>query len=97
MQEHDELSLAQNDLINDVCKNPSLSEPLKIMYSNAQLGMQQQILNNLEQLSSNQAQSNANLIQNQKIGKQRAAIGLLGGIAALNKLDDISDSLGGDE
>ena len=96
-QRHDELSLAQNDLINDVCKNPSLSEPLKIMYSNAQLGMQQQILNNLEQLSSNQAQSNSILQQNQKSGNQKAAAGMLGGLVALNKLGDISDALGGDE
>ena len=96
-QEVDELVHAQNELINEVCKNPSLSEPLKIMYANAQLGMQQQILDNLEQLSSNQAQSNTILKQNQKSGNQKAAAGLLGGMVALNKLGDISDALGGDE
>lgn len=96
-QEVDELVHAQNELINEVCKNPSLSEPLKIMYANAQLGMQQQILNNLDQLSSNQAQSNSILKQNQKSGNQKAAAGMLGGIVALNQLGDISDSLGGDE
>ena len=90
IQEHDELSLAQNDLINDVCKNPSLSEPLKIMYSNAQLGMQQQILNNL-------ANGNSILQQSQKSRNLIGAAGVLGATRALSELGDINDALGGDE
>lgn len=107
-QEDDSLCHARKELIEGVVKNPSLTEPIKLMYAKAQLelqqqlansqhDMQQQILNNLEQLSSNQAQSNSILRQNQKRGNQKVALGMLGGIAALNKLDDISDSLGGDE
>jgi hypothetical protein len=108
LQENDLSSKAHNDLIDEVIKNPNLTEPLKLMYAKAQLElqqqvansqheMQQQILNNLEQLSSNQAQSNSILKQNQKSGNQKAAIGMLGGMAALNQLGDISDTLGGDE
>ena len=96
-EEVDELAQAQNELINDVCKNPALSEPLKIMYANAQLGMQQQILNNLEQLSSNQAQSNTILKQSQKSRNLIGAAGMLGATRALSELGDISDALGGDE
>jgi hypothetical protein len=90
IQEYDELSLAQNDLIIDVCKNPSLSEPLKIMYSNAQLEMQQQILNNL-------ANGNSILQQSQKSRNLIGSAGMLGATKALSALGDISDTLGGDE
>ena len=99
---------ARCELINQVMKNPSLTEAIKLMYAKTQLElqqqvaksqqeMQQQILAILEQLSSKQAQSNANLIQNQKSRNLMGAAGMLGATRVLSELGDISDSLGGDE
>jgi hypothetical protein len=59
--------------------------------------MQQQVLAALEQLSSNQAQSNSILQQSQKSRNLIGAVGMLGATKALSELDDISDALGGDE
>jgi hypothetical protein len=96
-QEVDELAQAQNELINEVCKNPALSEPLKIMYSNAQLEQNDKILSALGQLSNDQSKTISVLQQSQKTRNLAATMGVLGATKALSELGDISDALGGDE